>query len=425
MANILVVGAQWGDEGKGKIVDFLTRDADIIARYQGGDNAGHTIVVGTEKFVLHLIPSGILHPGKKCIIGNGVVFSPEAFFKEIDELKKRGISVDNNLYISDRAHLIMPYHKLMEAYDENIRGSKRIGTTGRGIGPAYMDKAGRLGIRVGDLLNFDVFTEKLDLNLIIKARILNETKDWIASTRSVIIDEYKNYSDKLKPFIADTVAILNDALRAKKNILFEGAQGTLLDVDLGTYPYGTSSNSFAGGACTGLGISPTAIDKVIGLVKAYMTRVGEGPFPTELPPDINEKIRQRGGEFGATTGRPRRCGWFDAVATRYSSRVNGFTSIAVTKLDVLSELDPIKICVGYKYNGEFLTEFPGRIDILRNCKPVYEFMDGWLTDISEIKEYDSLPNNAKKYIQRISELVESKVELIGIGARRDQIISLM
>jgi len=424
MANIVVVGAQWGDEGKGKIVDFLAKDADIIARYQGGDNAGHTIVIGKEKYVLHLVPSGILHPDKKCVIGNGVVLSPKVLFEEIDTLKNRGVYISDNLYISDRTHLIMPYHKLIEIADETNRGSKKIGTTGRGIGPAYMDKAGRLGIRVGDLLDSKIFAEKLELNLEQKAIILGKSKDWIKSTKNEIFQEFQDYAIKIKPLVTDTFTMLHDAMDSGKSIIFESAQGTLLDVDLGTYPYCTSSNSTAGGACIGLGIGPNKIDRVVGLVKAYTTRVGEGPFPTEFTQEMSEKIRNRGEEFGATTGRPRRCGWFDAVATRYSSRVNGFTGIAITKLDILNELESIKICVEYKYNGKALAGFPSQIEVLKDCEPVYESMDGWLTDVSEVKNYNDLPKNARKYVERVAELIGVKIDLIGVGARRDQIIVL-
>jgi len=422
MANIAVVGAQWGDEGKGKVVDYLAKDADIVARYQGGNNAGHTVVVGEEKYVLHLVPSGILYPGKKCIIGNGVVLSPEVLFEEIDHLRQRGVYVGDNLAISDRAHVIMPYHLLMESADESNRGAKKIGTTKKGIGPAYMDKVGRAGIRVGDLLNFRVFEEKLGFNLDEKAKILGRSEQWAESAKTAIIKEYRGYADRIEPFVADTSVILNEAIKAGKSILFESAQGTLLDVDFGTYPYGTSSNPTAGGVCTGLGIGPTAIDKVIGVVKAYVTRVGEGPFPTELPPDMDELVRQRGEEYGATTGRPRRCGWFDAVAARYAARVNGFTGIVVTKLDILDELDPIKVCVEYKYNGRILTEFPSRIDVLENCEPVYESMDGWLADTSQVKRYEDFPENARKYVERISQLMEAKVEFVAGGARRDQMV---
>jgi adenylosuccinate synthase len=302
------------------------------------------------------------------------------------------------------------------------RGSKKIGTTGRGIGPAYVDKVGRLGIRVGDLLDFRTFTDKLDLNLAMKAKFLEKSEDWIRFTRSEIIEEYKGYAEKMKPFIADTSVILYEAIKAGKNIVFESAQATLLDIDLGTYPYCTSSNPTAGGVCVGLGIGPTMIDKVMGVAKAYTTRVGEGPFPSEMLSDMNEGIRQKGQEFGATTGRPRRCGWFDAVATRYSARVNGFSSVAITKLDVLDELDSISICVGYSYQGKTFTEFPSQINVLENVEPIYERMDGWRTDTSEIVKYEDLPENARKYVEKIARLIETKVEFVAVGPRRDQII---
>lgn len=425
MSNIVVVGAQWGDEGKGKIVDYLSKDADIIARYQGGDNAGHTIVVGENKYILHLVPSGILHSDKKCIIGNGVVLSPKVFFEEIETLRQRGVDVnDDNLYISERTHLIMPYHKLMDAMEEKSRGSNKIGTTGRGIGPAYMDKAARVGIRVGDLMYPDVFAEKLELNLVQKSKYLGESSDWVEKTKNEIFKEYQEYAVRLKPFVRDTFTIINDAIDEGKSILFESAQGTLLDIDLGTYPYSTSSNSTVGGASTGLGIAPTKINEVIGLVKAYTTRVGEGPFPTEFPPDMNEKMRNRGEEFGATTGRPRRCGWFDAVAVRYSARLNGFTGIAITKLDILNELETIDICVEYRYNGKKIIGFPSQIEVLDKCEPVYETVDGWCCDISKVRNYDDLPENAKKYVTKLSELVGAKIDLIGVGPKRDQIIAV-
>lgn len=419
MANVVVVGAQWGDEGKGKVVDYLAKDADIIARYQGGDNAGHTVVVGKEKYVLHLIPSGILHPDKTCIIGNGVVLSPERLLKEIDELKERNIKVDDKLLISDRAHLIMPYHLLLESVGgENTR----IGTTNRGIGPTYVDKVGRSGIRAGDLLNFRIFEEKLIFNLKKKAIILNESEEWVESAKTAILEEYGHYARKMTPFITDTSVFINEAVKSGKKVLFESAQGTLLDVDLGTYPYCTSSNPTAGGVCTGLGVGPTVIDRVVGVVKAYTTRVGEGPFPTELPPDMGNRIREMGDEFGATTGRPRRCGWFDSVIVRYAVRVNGYTGIAVTKLDILDKIEKLGLCTGYEYNGEVLTEFPSQIEVLEKCKPVYEYMDGWLSDTSECKKYDQLPENARKYVERISELAETKLQFVAVGPERDRII---
>ncbi|MBD3183570.1 adenylosuccinate synthase [Candidatus Poribacteria bacterium] len=424
MSNVVVVGAQWGDEGKGKVVDYLAGNANIVARYQGGDNAGHTVVVGDEKYILHLIPSGILHPDKTCVIGNGVVLSPRILFKEIDNLRSRGVKVEDNLAISDRAHLIMPYHLLIESHDEEVRGSKKIGTTKRGIGPAYVDKVGRSGIRVADLLNNKTFDEKLEFNLQNKSRILGKTQEWIKSEKAKTIEEYSEYARRLEPFVTDTSLFLAKAIKEGKSILFESAQGTLLDVDLGTYPYGTSSNPTAGAVCSGLGIGPGAIDEVIGVVKTYITRVGEGPFPTKMSHEMDEKIRDKGKEFGATTGRPRQCGWFDSVAAKYAARVNGFTGMVLTKLDVLDGIDCLKICVEYKYNGNTLTEFPSSIDVLENCEPVYETMEGWKSDTSKVKDYDQLPENAKKYIQRISSIMETKVQLVAVGPERDSILVL-
>lgn len=422
MSSIAVIGAQWGDEGKGKIVDFLAKDADIIARFQGGNNAGHSIVVNGQKYVLHLIPSGILYPDKKCIIGNGVVISPEGLLQEIDELRSRGVYIGENLLISDRATLVMPYHVMLESAYERMMGPKKIGTTGKGIGPAYMDKVGRFGIKVSDLMEFKIFEDKLDLNLNIKAKILNKDESWIESTRSQIINNYREYAQRIKPFVKDTSSVLYEAIKSNKNILFEGAQGTLLDVDLGTYPFCTSSNASVGGICTGLGIGPMAINKIIGVMKAYVTRVGSGPFPTEMPSELGDRIRIKGDEFGATTGRPRRCGWFDAVAGRYAVRVNGITSIALTKLDILDDIDPILICKAYEYNGQLIQDFPSNYDVLNKCKPVYESMEGWLSNTSSITNYKDLPKNARRYIERITELVETKVDFVTVGPRRDQII---
>lgn len=422
MPSIAVIGAQWGDEGKGKIVDFLAKDADIVARFQGGNNAGHSIVVNGQKYVLHLIPSGILYPDKKCIIGNGVVISPEGLLQEIDDLRNRGVYIGENLLISDRATLVMPYHVMLESAYEQMMGAKKIGTTGKGIGPAYMDKVGRFGIKISDLLEFNVFEDKLDLNLNIKAKILSKDENWIESTRSQIITNYREYAQRIRPFVRDTSSILYEAVKSNKNILFEGAQGTLLDVDLGTYPFCTSSNASVGGICTGLGIGPMAINKIIGVMKAYVTRVGSGPFPTEMPSDLGDKIRIKGDEFGATTGRPRRCGWFDAVAGRYAVRVNGITSIALTKLDILDDVDPILICKAYEYNGQQIQDFPSNYDVLYKCKPIYEPMEGWLSNTSNITNLRDLPKNARRYIERISELVETKIDFVTVGPRRDQII---
>jgi len=412
MANIVVVGAQWGDEGKGKVIDFLTEKADIIVRYQGGNNAGHTVVVDGQKFVLHLIPSGILHPNRICIIGHGVVFDPKVFFEEIAFLKERNIEVGDNLYLSEDAHLIMPYHLTLEEKAEKIR---KIGTTSRGVGPAYTDKIGRCGIKVIDLFDEEIFEEKLEVNRALKGNEFD--------IRS-IKNEYLGYAKLLKKYVKNTTILLNEAVKNGKNILFEGAQGTLLDIDYGTYPYVTSSNATAGGACTGGGIGPSKIDRVIGVIKAYTTRVGEGPFPSELLTEVGEAIRIRGREYGATTNRPRRCGWFDVVGVKYAVRINGLDSLALTKLDVLNDLDKIKICVGYEYNGEKINEFPRSLKILRECKPIYEELPGWQQEISDIRSYNDLPGQIKDFITRISELTEVKIGLISVGPHREQTIPL-
>ena len=423
MANTLVVGAQWGDEGKGKIVDFLSEKADIVARYQGGNNAGHTLVIGDEKFIMHLIPSGILHPNIQCIIGNGVVIPLESLIKEMDELIERGIHIGENLLISDRAHLIMPYHSLMESVAESQGKGRKLGTTLKGIGPAYMDKMNRLaGIRIADIFDAELFEEKLDFNIQSKLQNVKTLQNEIDKT--TILEKYREYAQRIKPHVADTSLILHNAIKEGKRILFEGAQGTLLDVDFGTYPFVTSSNTTVGGVCTGLGIGPKAIDEVLGIVKAYTTRVGEGPFPTELSNELGEHLRQKGAEFGATTGRPRRCGWLDMVVLKYAVRINGLTNIALTKLDVLDEIDTIKVCVAYKHKSDIITEFPSNLRILYECEPIYEELPGWMTPISEAKSYDDLPANAQKYVEFISEQLETEIAIISVGPRRAQTLVL-
>lgn len=422
MPSIVVVGAQWGDEGKGKIIDVLTERADVVARYQGGHNAGHTVVINNEKFILHLIPSGILHRGKICIIGNGVVVEPGSLIAEIDALRNRGIEVGENLLISKNAHVIMPYHMTIESVHESRRGSKKIGTTGRGIGPCYVDKMARTGIRIVDLYNPKVFREKLESNLeeinfILQKRYGNEGFEVEA-----IFDQYRRYADILSIHIADTDIVINNLIDSGKNILFEGAQGTLLDVDHGTYPFVTSSSAVAGGVCTGLGVGPTKIDKVMGVVKAYTTRVGEGPFPTEIKDRLGEVIRERGGEYGATTGRPRRCGWLDFMGLRHAIRINGITSIALTKLDILDSLERIKVCVAYRYKGEIVENFPKDLLQLEEVEPVYEELEGWMKDTRGISDFDDLPDNAKRYIMRIEEALNVRVDLISTGERRGELI---
>ncbi len=425
MANVVVVGAQWGDEGKGKVVDIYTEYADDIVRYQGGNNAGHTLVVGSEKIVLHLIPSGILHEGKRCIIGNGVVLDPEVFIREITKLKESGrIKDDACLLLSESLHIIMPYHKRIDIAREAKSGDKKIGTTGRGIGPCYEDKIGRRGIRLMDLLNPDVFAAKLREFLVEKNFILEKLLGEPPCSYDEINEEYQGYAATLRTYVADTSLILSMDLKSGKKALFEGAQGTLLDVDHGTYPYVTSSSTCAGGACTGSGANPRDIHEIIGISKAYVTRVGSGPFPTELLDATGEQLRQTGGEFGATTGRPRRCGWFDAMVVRYAVRVNGLTGIALTKLDVLSGFDTIKVCTGYTYNGQRVEDLPASLEVFEKCQPVYEELPGWKADITAARSFDDLPANARSYVRRLEELAGCQIVLVSVGPRRDQTIIL-
>jgi len=422
MANVVIVGAQWGDEGKGKIVDLLTQYADLVVRFQGGNNAGHTIVLKGEKFVVHLIPSGILYEDKKCIIGNGVVLDPAVLIEEIDEIKKRGyFKDDSQLMISEATHLILPYHRRIDIAREKIF---KIGTTGRGIGPAYEDKVVRCGIRVVDLINEKIFREKLEANLIQKNVYLTQVLKEKGFEFSEIFDEYLQYKNRLEKYVKNTSLILYEEIEKGKHVLFEGAQGALLDLDHGTYPYVTASNTVAGNACAGSGIGPTMINSVIGIAKAYTTRVGEGPFPTELQDELGEKIRQKGGEYGATTGRPRRCGWFDAVVVNHSIRVNGIREIVITKLDVLNDFDTIKICVGYRVDGKVFYHVPSNFEILKNSEPVYEEMRGWKTEIKGVRNFKDLPRNAKLYIRRIQELINTKITMISVGSERDEIVEV-
>jgi adenylosuccinate synthase len=420
MANLIVVGAQWGDEGKGKIVDLLTPHFDIVARYQGGHNAGHTVIIKGKKFILHLIPSGILHPQKICAIGNGVVIDPIALKQEIADLAAAGIICRGRLYISNRAHLILEYHRLMEKRDEDRRGEDRIGTTSRGIGPTYEDKMGRRGLRVCDLLNPQVLRRRLGENLQSKQKVFSSIPD--ERMLDEIYDAVTALGTELSEYFADVAELLNQSIDAGKNVLFEGAQGTLLDIDHGTYPYVTASNATAGGACTGTGVGPTRIDGVIGISKAYTTRVGEGPFPTELSDSIGERLRQRGQEYGASTGRPRRCGWFDAVVVRYSCLINSLDSLVITKLDVLDELKEIKICTGYRYKGELLRSFPPDVDLLAHCKPDYISVKGWNQKTAGIQEYTGLPTLAKDYLNRLSDLVNTEISVVSTGPDRNETI---
>lgn len=418
MPNVVVIGAQWGDEGKGKVIDIFSAKMDIIVRYQGGNNAGHTVVIGDDSFILHLIPSGILHKGKVCVIGNGVVIDPRALLEEIKMLEEKGVRVDGRLFISEEAHVIFPYHKLLDELKEERK--RKIGTTKKGIGPCYADKVARSGIRVVDLLEEDTLKEKLLANLEDKNAVLARIYSAEPFTFDGLYAEYLDYGRRIKKYVCNTKVMLNDALAKRKRILFEGAQGTLLDVDYGTYPFVTSSNSTAGGASTGSGVGPGKIDKVIGVVKAYTTRVGEGPFPTEFSKDLMERIRQKGREFGATTGRPRRCGWFDSIVVRHSVMVNGLDEIVVTKLDVLDDLDAIKICTSYKYCGKTYLDFPSSIKVLSKCEPVYEELPGWKSDTTRITSYSKLPRNAKNYLKRIQSLIKTKITLVSVGSERNQ-----
>ncbi|MBQ2887894.1 MAG: adenylosuccinate synthase [Firmicutes bacterium] len=423
MTSVIVIGAQWGDEGKGKITDYLAGQADMVLRCQGGSNAGHTIVANGQKYALHLIPSGILNPDTACVVGNGVVLDLKVVLDEIEMLKAQGLSV-KNLVISDKAHIIMPYHYIMDEYQESLKGDKKIGTTKRGIGPAYMDKTARQGIRLLDLLAWEPFLEKLEYNLREKNIIFECAGLPVISgeAKEQLIAEYAAYREQIMPYVGETVYLVNEALQARKKLLFEGAQGSLLDLDHGTYPYVTSSNTVAAGSCTGVGIGPTAINRVLGIAKAYCTRVGEGPFPTELIDDMGEKIRSLGGEFGVTTGRPRRVGWFDSVVVRYSALVNGMTDLCITKLDILDTLPEIKICTAYRCNGEIITRMPSTLEALAECTPVYETLPGWLCDTTECRMFRDLPVNAQKYILRLEELVGLPVSMVAVGAERDSTI---
>jgi adenylosuccinate synthase len=418
----IIIGAQWGDEGKGKIVDLLSEEADIVARYQGGANAGHTVVFGKKKFILHLIPSGILHDSTVCVIGNGVVIDPAALIEEIRMLENEGISIKGRLFISHCAHLIMPYHKLLDQAKESSSTELKIGTTGRGIGPAYVDKASRTGIRIVDLLDRQTFKDKLQRNINQKNEILSKIYHKAEIDAEKIIEEYLAFDKLVDPYITDTSRYLNKAIADKKHILCEGAQGTLLDVDFGTYPFVTSSNPISGGACTGLGIGPTKIDRVIGVVKAYTTRVGEGPFPTEFDEQTASHVRALGDEFGATTGRPRRCGWFDAVLARYSVRINGIDAWALTKLDVLDTLEEIKICTGYEWDGREHASFPTSLLRMRAARPIYKSYPGWQAKTGGIKRFDDLPKNALHYIHAIEELTNTPVKILSVGSNREETI---
>ena len=424
MPNLAVIGTQWGVEGKGKIVDILARDADVVVRFQGGSNAGHTVVTQRGTFVFHLMPSGILYRGTLCVIGNGVVIDPAALIEELDHLQGKGVRIGKNFAVSERAHLILPYHKAIEKANEQSKGSRRIGTTGRGIGPSYADKMARIGIRVGDLLNPALFRRKLQENLVEINWFLERLYKVEAFELEKVFQQYMAHAERLKDYIADTSVLVNKAIARGDNVLFEGAQGTHLDVDLGTYPYVTSSSAGAGGACTGAGVGPTKIDATMGVAKAYTTRVGSGPFPTELTDAVGGGLQERGKEFGATTGRARRCGWFDGVIVRYATRVNGLTSLAVTKLDVLDGCQELKLCTGYRYGGKIYREMPADIDVLTGSEPVYETMPSWSTSTTGATSYKTLPREARRYLTRIEELAECRIDMISTGSKREETIVL-
>ncbi|GAB4288467.1 MAG: adenylosuccinate synthase [Oscillatoriaceae cyanobacterium] len=421
MANVVVIGAQWGDEGKGKITDLLSKSADVVVRYQGGVNAGHTVVVNDQTFKLHLIPSGILYPDTECIIGSGTVIDPQTLIQELDQLEALQIST-RNLMVSQTAHVTMPYHRLIDMAAEERRGNQKIGTTGRGIGPTYADKSERTGIRIQDLMDPERLRERLEWTINYKNAILEKLYDLPPLDAREVIADYIGYADRLRPHVVDASLKIYEAIRQRRNILFEGAQGTLLDLDHGTYPYVTSSNPVAGGACVGAGVGPTCIDRVIGVAKAYTTRVGEGPFPTEQTDEVGELLSSRGAEFGTTTGRKRRCGWFDAVIGRYAVRINGLDCLAITKLDVLDEVEEIKVCVAYEMDGQEVKEFPSSSQEFARCRPIYETKPGWKTSTSHCRNLEDLPQAALDYLKFLAELMEVPIAIVSLGADRDQTI---
>ncbi|CEG29469.1 adenylosuccinate synthase [Bacillus sp. B-jedd] len=419
MSSVVVVGTQWGDEGKGKITDFLSENAEVIARYQGGNNAGHTIKFNGVTYKLHLIPSGIFYKEKTCVIGNGMVVDPKALIKELAYLHGEGVSTDN-LRISNRAHVILPYHLKLDEVEEERKGANKIGTTKKGIGPSYMDKAARVGIRIADLLDREVFEEKLARNLEEKNRLFEKIYETVGFTAEEILDEYYEYGQQIKKYVCDTSVVLNDALDEGRRVLFEGAQGVMLDIDQGTYPFVTSSNPVAGGVTIGSGVGPTKITKIVGVSKAYTTRVGDGPFPTELDNEIGNQIREVGREYGTTTGRPRRVGWFDSVVVRHARRVSGITDLSLNSIDVLTGIETVKICAAYRYKGEIIEEFPASLKVLAECEPVYEEFPGWTEDITGCKSLDELPENARHYLERISQLTGIPLSIFSVGPDRSQ-----
>jgi adenylosuccinate synthase len=421
LANVVVIGAQWGDEGKGKITDLLSENAHVVVRYQGGVNAGHTVVVGEQTFKLHLIPSGILYPKTRCLIASGTVIDPEVLLGELDQLQALGISTEN-LSIAETAHVTMPYHRLIDVAEEERRGAYKLGTTGRGIGPTYADKAERMGIRVVDLLHPQDLRERLTWAVTHKNVLLEKIYNLPLLDPEQVIEKYLGYAERLRPYVKDVALLLTEAVAARKNILFEGAQGTLLDLDYGTYPYVTSSHPIAGGACVGTGVGPTCIDRVIGVAKAYTTRVGEGPFPTELLCDTGDYLSAKGAEFGTTTGRRRRCGWFDAVIGRYAVRINGLDCLAITKLDVLDELDEIHVCVAYTCEGQEIHHFPSDARIFAHCQPIYETLPGWKTSTENCRSVEDLPAAAANYLKFLAQIMQVPIAIISLGAKREQTI---
>ncbi len=418
MPCTVVLGTQWGDEGKGKIIDLMTDEAEVVVRYQGGNNAGHTVVVGKDQFVLHLVPSGVLREGRTCIIGNGVVVDPPALLAEISDLEGKGYKLAGRLFVSELAHVTLPYHRRLDEAHEAKRGAGKIGTTHRGIGPTYADKFGRIGIRMGDLLDEAVFTAKVRRNLEEKNVLFRDFYGVEPLGEEEILRDYRAYAPRMRELVADTVTMLRELLAAGKRILLEGAQGTFLDVDFGTYPYVTASNPTSGGACTGAGVPPTAISRIVGVTKAYTTRVGAGPLPTELPAGEEERLRLRGREYGATTGRPRRCGWFDAVVVKRAAAINGLTELAVTKLDVLDHLENIPVCTGYRYGGKPLAGFPSRIEVLEKCEPAYETLPGWKSDTTGARKWSDLPATARAYVEAMERMTGVRITIVTVGAER-------
>jgi adenylosuccinate synthase len=416
------VGAQWGDEGKAKIVDFLTEEADMVIRFQGGANAGHTVEVGDQKFVFHLIPAGVMHPGKQCLIGNGVVLDPAQLLREIDEVRGKGFDIEGRLWIAENAQVVLPYHKVLDQLKEKAAGKAAIGTTGRGIGPAYYDKANRSGVRVADLLEEGQLRERVKAMGALHNDIIVKVFGGDPVSPDAVFEEYRALGRKMAPYVADTVALANRALKQGKRLLFEGAQGTILDVDHGTYPFVTSSNTVSAAACVGSGVGPTAIHQVLGVVKAYTTRVGNGPFPTEIEGDIGKELRRIGNEYGATTGRERRCGWFDAVLVRRAAMVNGLTHLAITKMDVMDTFEEIKVCSAYEVDGKRTDQFPAQLTRLAKVKPVWETLPGWKSSTAGITDWEALPENARRYLARLSELLEVPIGLISLGPKRHQTI---